>query len=188
MENEIVLFESEDDQVKLNVEFDGETVWLTKEQMAALFGRDRSVISRHISNIFREGEILEEGNVHYLHIANSDKPVAFYNLDAIISVAYRVKSKRGVEFRRWATGVLRQYVLDGYAANKRRLAQLGKMAQVMDCIPNSSEGRVFSRSLGRIQARSICSTTTTISESRSRRAARRHTCLITTNAEALSRQ
>ena len=141
MENEIVLFESEDDQVKLNVEFDGETVWLTKEQMAALFGRDRSVISRHISNIFREGEILEEGNVHYLHIANSDKPVAFYNLDAIISVAYRVKSKRGVEFRRWATGVLRQYVLDGYAANKRRLAQLGKMAQVMDCIPNSSEAK-----------------------------------------------
>ena len=141
MENEIVLFESEDVQVKLNVEFDGETVWLTKEQMAALFGRDRSVISRHISNIFREGEILEEGNVHYLHIANSDKPVAFYNLDAIISVAYRVKSKRGVEFRRWATGVLRQYVLDGYAANKRRLAQLGKMAQVMDCIPNSSEAK-----------------------------------------------
>lgn len=141
MENEIVLFESEDDQVKLNVEFDGETVWLTKEQMAALFGRDRSVISRHISNIFREGEILEEGNVHYLHIANSDKPVAFYNLDAIISVAYRVKSKRGVEFRRWATGVLRQYVLDGYAANKRRLAQLGQIVQVMDRIPSSLEAR-----------------------------------------------
>ena len=141
MENEIVLFESEDDQVKLNVEFDGETVWLTKEQMATLFGRDRSVISRHISNIFREGEILEEGNVHYLHIANSDKPVAFYNLDAIISVAYRVKSKRGVEFRRWATGVLRQYVLDGYAANKRRLAQLGQIVQVMDRIPSSLEAR-----------------------------------------------
>lgn len=141
MENEIVLFESEDDQVKLNVEFDGETVWLTKEQMATLFGRDRSVISRHISNIFREGEILEEGNVHYLHIANSDKPVAFYNLDAIISVGYRVKSKRGVEFRRWATGVLRQYVLDGYAANKRRLAQLGQIVHVMDCVPNSSEAK-----------------------------------------------
>ena len=79
--------------------------------------------------------------MHYLHIANSDKPVAFYNLDAIISVGYRVKSKRGVEFRRWATGVLRQYVFDGYAANTRRLAQLGKMAQVMDCIPNSSEAK-----------------------------------------------
>ena len=187
MENEIVLFESEDDQVKLNVEFDGETVWLTKEQMAALFGRDRSVISRHISNIFREGEILEEGNVHYLHIANSDKPVAFYNLDAIISVGYRVKSKRGVEFRRWATGVLRQYVLDGYAANKRRLAQLGQIVQVMDRIPSSLE-ETYSRSSKRTQARSICSTTTTIGESRSRRAARRRTCLITTNAEALSRQ
>ena len=99
------------------------------------------MISRHISNIFREGEILEEGNVHYLHIANSDKPVAFYNLDAIISVGYRVKSKRGVEFRRWATGVLRQYVLDGYAANKRRLAQLGQIVQVMDRIPSSLEAR-----------------------------------------------
>ena len=146
MENEIVLFESEDDQVKLNVEFDGETVWLTKEQMAALFGRDRSVISRHISNIFREGEILEEGNVHYLHIANSDKPVAFYSLDAIISVAYRVKSKRGVEFRRWATGVLRQYVLDGYAANKRRLAQLGQIVQVM---PHPELARSERHTLGR---------------------------------------
>lgn len=188
MENEIVLFESEDDQVKLNVEFDGETVWLTKEQMAALFGRDRSVISRHISNIFREGEILEEGNVHYLHIANSDKPVAFYNLDAIISVGYRVKSKRGVEFRRWATGVLRQYVLDGYAANKRRLAQLGKWPRSWIAFRILPRRRVFSRSLGHIQARSICSMSTTISESRSRRAARRRTCLITTNAEALSRQ
>ncbi|WP_449137673.1 RhuM family protein [Slackia sp.] len=79
--------------------------------------------------------------MHYLHIANSDKPVAFYNLDAIISVAYRVKSKRGVEFRRWATGVLRQYVLDGYAANKRRLAQLGQIVQVMDRIPSSLEAR-----------------------------------------------
>ena len=186
MENEIVLFESEDDQVKLNVEFDGETVWLTKEQMAALFGRDRSVISRHISNIFREGEILEEGNVHYLHIANSDKPVAFYNLDAIISVGYRVKSKRGVEFRRWATGVLRQYVLDGYAANERRLAQLGKMAQVMDCIPNSSEAKGI---LSVVKAYTgALDLLDDYDHRRSRRAARRRTCLITTNAEALSRQ
>ena len=145
MENEIVLFESEDDQVKLDVEFDGETVWLTKEQMAALFGR-RQVgdFPPYLEYFLGKGKSSEEGNVHYLHIANSDKPVAFYNLDAIISVGYRVKSKRGVEFRRWATGVLRQYVLDGYAANTRRLAQLGKMAQVMDCIPNSSEAKGYS--------------------------------------------
>ena len=147
MENEIVLFESEDDQVKLNVEFDGETVWLTKEQMAALFGRDRTVISRHISNIYKEKEVEREATcAKFAQVqTEGDRQVSrefeLFNLDVIISVGYRVKSKRGVEFRRWATGVLRQYVLDGYATNKRRLAQLGQIVQVMDRIPNSLEAR-----------------------------------------------
>lgn len=147
MENEIVLFESEDDQVKLNVEFDGETVWLTKEQMAALFGRDRTVISRHISNIYKENEVECEATCAKFAQVQTEggrqvsREHELFNLDVIISVGYRVKSKRGVEFRRWATGVLRQYVLDGYAANKRRLAQLGQIVQVMDRIPNSLEAR-----------------------------------------------
>ena len=93
---DIVVFESADEEIRLDVEFDGDTVWLTQHQMASLFEKDRSVISRHVSNIFKDGELDKESNVHYLHIAQSDKPVAFYDLDVAISVGYRVKSKRGV--------------------------------------------------------------------------------------------
>ena len=93
-----MVFESADEEIRLDVEFDGGTVWLTQHQMASLFEKDRSVISRHVSNIFKDGELDKESNVHYLHIAQSDKPVAFYDLDVAISVGYRVKSKRGVEF------------------------------------------------------------------------------------------
>ena len=100
--NEIVIFETEDKQVKLSVAVDNETVWLTQAQMVELFQRDVSVISRHIRNVFKEDEVDEKSNLHFLQIPNSDKPVAFYSLDVIISVGYRVKSKRGVEFRRWA--------------------------------------------------------------------------------------
>lgn len=147
MENEIVLFESEDEEVSLDVELDGDTVWLTKEQMAALFGRDRTVISRHISNIYKEKEVEREATcAKFAHVQTEggrqvSREYELFNLDVIISVGYRVKSKRGVEFRRWATGVLRQYVVDGYAANKRRLAQLGQIVQVMDRIPDSLEAR-----------------------------------------------
>ena len=147
MENEIVLFESEDEEVKLDVELDGDTVWLTKEQMAVLFGRDRTVISRHISNIYKENEVEREATcAKFAHVQTEggrqvSREHELFNLDVIISVGYRVKSKRGVEFRRWATGVLRQYMVNGYAANKRRLAQLGQIVQVMDRIPDSLEAR-----------------------------------------------
>lgn len=147
MDNDIVLFESDDDQVRLDVEFDGETAWLTKEQMASLFGRDRTVISRHIANIYKEKELERKATCAKIAQVQTEgsrqvsREYELFNLDVIISVGYRVKSKRGVEFRRWATGVLRQYVLDGYAANKCRLAQLGQIVQVMDCVPNSSEAK-----------------------------------------------
>ena len=104
--NDIVFFETEDKEVKLPVTVEDETVWLNQNQMIELFGRDQSVISRHIRNVFKEHEVDEKSNMHFLHIANSNKPVAFYSLDVIISVGYRVKSKRGVEFRRWANSVL----------------------------------------------------------------------------------
>ena len=87
--------------MKLPVTVEDETVWLNQNQMIELFGRDQSVISRHIRNVSKEHEVDEKSNMHFLHIANSNKPVAFYSLDVIISVGYRVKSKRGVEFRRW---------------------------------------------------------------------------------------
>ena len=118
-ENQIVLFESSDKVVTLDVTIDKETVWLTQLQMAMLFDVERSVISKQISNVFKEKEADEKSNVHFLHIANSDKPVKQYSLDIIISVGYRVKSKRGVEFRKWANSVLKEFLLKGYSVNQR---------------------------------------------------------------------
>lgn len=131
---EIVIFETEDNEVKLPVTIEDETVWLNQNQMIELFGRDQSVISRHIRNVFKEHEVDEKSNMHFLHIANSGKPVAFYSLDVIISVGYRVKSKRGVEFRRWANSVLKQYILKGYAVNDNRIKQLGEVIRPEKCI------------------------------------------------------
>ena len=139
--NEIVIFETEDKQVKLSVAVDNETVWLTQAQMVELFQRDVSVISRHIRNVFKEDEVDEKSNLHFLQIPNSDKPVAFYSLDVIISVGYRVKSKRGVEFRRWANSVLKQYILKGYAVNDNRIKQLGEVIRIMKRTENELDSK-----------------------------------------------
>ncbi len=130
MKNEIVLFENQN--VKLEVNVKDETVWLTQEQMVNLFGRDQSVISRHIKNIFKEKELDEESNMQKLHIANSDKPITLYNLDVIISVGYRVKSQNGIIFRKWANKVLKDYLLKGYAVNQKRLEYLEKTVKLID--------------------------------------------------------
>ena len=98
---------------------ENETVWLTQAQLSELFQRERTVITKHINNIFKEKELEEKSNVHFLHIAHSDKPIKYYSLDVIISVGYRVKSRRGVEFRQWANKVLKDYLLRGYAINQR---------------------------------------------------------------------
>lgn len=116
--SEIVLYQP-DDAVKLEVRLEDETVWLSQAQMAELFEKDRTVITRHINNIFAEGELEEKSNVHFLHIPFSDKPTKVYSLDVIISVGYRVKSKRGTQFRQWANRVLKDYLLKGYAINQR---------------------------------------------------------------------
>ena len=128
---ELVIFKAQDGNVKLDVKLEDETVWLTQNQMSELFARDRSVITKHIKNIFKENEVDEKSNVHFLHIANSDKPVAIYSLDVIISVGYRVKSKRGVEFRKWANSVLKDYILKGYAVNNNRINELGEVIRIM---------------------------------------------------------
>jgi len=128
-ENEIVLFETKDKEIRLSVPIENETVWLSQTQMVELFDRDQSVISRHINNSFDE-EVDKESNMHFLHIANSDKPVAFYSLDVIISVGYRVKSQRGIEFRRWANKVLKDYIIKGYAINDKRLEALQKTVEI----------------------------------------------------------
>lgn len=139
--NEIVLFETADNEVSLQVQMQDETVWLTQAQMVELFGRDVSVISRHINNVFKEGELDKKSNLHFLQIANADRPVTIYSLDVIISVGYRVKSQRGVEFRRWANSVLKDYILRGYAVNDKRINQLGKIVQIMKRAENQLDAQ-----------------------------------------------
>ena len=117
-ENQIVVYQP-NETVRLDVRLENETVWLTQAQLCGLFQRDVSVISRHIKNIFTEGELEKESNLHFLQIANSDRPVALYSLDVIISVGYRVKSVIGTRFRQWANKVLKEYILRGYAINDR---------------------------------------------------------------------
>ncbi len=121
----------------LPVNIDSETVWLSLDQMSQLFDRDKSVVSRHISNIFKEKELDRISTVANFATVQTEgsrqikRNIDYYNLDVIISVGYRIKSQRGVEFRRWANGVLKDYILKGYAVNNNRLEQLGQTVQLM---------------------------------------------------------
>ena len=130
MATEIMIFETKDNEIKLTVPVENETVWLTQAQMTELFQVDRTVITRHVNNVFKENELLRKSNVQKMHIPNSDRPVQFYSLEVIISVGYRVKSNRGVEFRQWANSVLKQYIMQGYAINEKRLAALQRTVNI----------------------------------------------------------
>lgn len=123
--NDIIIYNTEDGITKVEVRFENETVWLTQQQISELFQRERSVITKHINNVFDEHELEKESNVQILHIANSDRPVKLYNLDVIISVGYRVKSLRGTHFRRWATERLKEYMIKGFTMDDERLKQMG---------------------------------------------------------------
>ena len=120
-ENQIIVYQP-NETVRLDVRLENETVWLTQEQMSLLFGRDQSVIARHVNNIFNEGE-LNKNSVYaknaYTASDGKTYQVAFYNLDVVIFVGYRVKSVQGTRFRQWATGVLKEYLIRGYAVNTR---------------------------------------------------------------------
>ena len=139
--NEIVLFESKDSKVSLPVKIDTDTVWLTQAQIAQLFGKDRTVIGRHIRNAISDGEIdattMCAKSAHMGKDADQVYNVDIYNLEVIIAVGYRVHSPRGVEFRRWATGVLKEYIVRGYAINRERMRQLGQTVEVMKRVANS---------------------------------------------------
>ena len=139
--NEIVLFETEDNEVKLEVPVNGETVWLSANQMAALFDRDEKTIRKHINNVFSENEVTKDNNTQKMRVEGVKQLVPYYTLDVIISVGYRVKSKRGVEFRKWANSVLRQYILQGYAVNNNRMAQLGEVIRIMKRTENTLDSR-----------------------------------------------
>lgn len=159
MSSEILIYQTEDGKTKIQTRLENETVWLSQEQMAELFQRDRSVITKHIGNIFNEGELEEKSNVQNLHISSSDKPVKFYSLDVIISVGYRVKSHRGTQFRIWATQRLREYIVKGFTMNDELLKEAGGgnyfdelLARIRDI--RSSE-KVFWRKVLDIYATSI---------------------------------
>lgn len=159
MNSEIIIYQTEDGKTKIQTRLENETVWLNQEQMAELFQRDRTVITKHIGNIFKEGELEEKSNVQNLHISSSDKPVKVYSLDVIISVGYRVKSHRGTQFRIWATQRLREYIVKGFTMNDELLKEAGGgnyfdelLARIRDI--RSSE-KVFWRKVLDIYATSI---------------------------------
>lgn len=137
--SQITIYQSPDGETQIDVRLEQDTVWLTQAQMVELFGRDQSVVSRHIRNAQNEGEIAEKSNMQKMHIANSDRPVVFYDLDVVISVGYRIKSERGVQFRRWATNVLRQHLVQGYSLNQQRLeTEQEKLAELKQAITLAS--------------------------------------------------
>lgn len=130
-ENDIVLFMDENIQLEVPVSQDGESVWLSANQMAVLFDKDETNIRKHINNIFKSSEVDKNNNTQKMRVDGVKQLVPFYTLDVIISVGYRVKSKRGVEFRHWANSVLKQYILKGYAVNDNRIRQLGEVIRIM---------------------------------------------------------
>lgn len=139
--SEVVIYQAEDGKTGLQVNLDRETVWLSLAQMVELFGRDKSVISRHLKNVFTEGELSREPVVAKFATTAADGKtyqVDYYNLDVIISVGYRVKSQQGTRFRQWATGVLRAHIVQGYSLNEQRLredaAKLSEMRQAVDLL------------------------------------------------------
>ena len=131
-ENKIVIYQTEDGQTQIDVRLENDTVWLTQAQMAELFEKDQSVVARHLNNAIRDGE-LEESNMHFLHNTQYKyRPTKVYDLDAIITVGYRVKSKRGVQFRKWARKVLKEYIIKGYVVNEHlRKEQIGELRQLV---------------------------------------------------------
>lgn len=151
--SQLVIYKAPDGTMSIDVTVQNETVWLSQGQMAELFGKDQSVIARHISNVFKEGELEKKSNMQILHNTLSKfKPTQVYSLDVIISVGYRVKSKRGTQFRIWANQILKQYLLQGYAINERVAAQkydeLSQLVKVLGrTIQNQEKLTEDSRSL-----------------------------------------
>lgn len=121
--NEILIYQTKTGSLELRSDFDHKNIWATQADLASLYGKDQSVISRHINSIFRDKEVDKKSNMQKMHIANSDKPVAFYSLDIILAVGYRTNSKRAIEFRAWATKTLKQYIVDGYVINRKRIKE-----------------------------------------------------------------
>ncbi len=119
VKNQIAIYE--DGELSIDIEITNETIWVNQKQICEIFGRERSVVTKHINNIFKDKEVDIKSNVQKMHIANSDKPVSFYSLDIILAVGYRINSSQAIKFRQWATKILKQYMIDGYVVNAEKL-------------------------------------------------------------------
>lgn len=134
-ENKIVIYQTDNGQTQIDVRLEDETVWLTANQMAVLFDRDEKTVRKHINNVFREGELEKNNNTHFLRVDGVKQPVAYYNLDVIISVGYRVKSKRGTAFRIWARQIIKDFLVKGYAVNDHiRHEQIAELRQLVQMV------------------------------------------------------
>ena len=159
--SEMIIFQTEDREVSIDVRFDAaaETVWLSANQMAALFGRDEKTVRKHINHVFEEGEIAARNNTQKMRVDGVKQPVAFYSLDVIISVGYRVKSVRGTQFRQWATKRLNEYIRKGFALDDERLKALGSGGYFKELLERIRDIRasekVFYRQILDIYATSI---------------------------------
>ena len=144
-DNKILIYQTEDGQTQIDVRLENDTVWLTQAQMAELFQKDQSVVARHLNNALKEGE-LEDSNMQFLHNTQYKyRPTKIYDLDAIITVGYRVKSKRGIAFRIWARKIIKQYLIKGYAINERiRKEQIGELRQMVQVIGRTIEHQELS--------------------------------------------
>ena len=135
LNDKIIIYQTDDGQTSIDVKLENETVWLSANQMATLFDRDEKTIRKHVNNVFSEGELEKENNTHFLRVDGVKQLVAFYSLDVIISVGYRVKSQRGTQFRIWANRVLKEYLVKGYAINKslteQRYTELKQLVTVL---------------------------------------------------------
>ncbi|MBQ7258557.1 MAG: virulence protein RhuM/Fic/DOC family protein [Paludibacteraceae bacterium] len=139
---EIIIYRAEDNTVQLDVRMENETVWLTVGQMAQLFGKEESNIRRHIINVFRDEEVERENNVHFLHVNGVKKPVPFYSLDVILSIGYRVNSKRAIAFRQWSTKILKEFIVKGYAINEKiRREQLSDLRQLVQIVGRTVQSK-----------------------------------------------
>ena len=147
-DNQIIIYQTADNQTQIDVRMKNDTVWLSTAQMAILFEREESNIRRHVINVFKDGELDKDNNVHFLHVNGVKKPVPFYNLDVIISVGYRVKSQRGVQFRQWANRVLKQYLIKGYAINERiRHEQISELRQLVQVVGRTLQNKELDQTI-----------------------------------------
>lgn len=159
LNDKIVIYRTADGQTSIDVKLEDETVWLSANQMANLFDRDEKTIRKHINNVFSEGELEKENNTHFLRVDGVKQPVAFYSLDVIISVGYRVKSQRGIQFRIWANKVLKEYLVKGYVVNKvlteQRYTELKQLVTVLGRTVKAQEALTSEDALNLVKEKDV---------------------------------